>query len=84
MTNQEIDEWVLTRIQTEQREFPEDRITNLGLGLALLYFLGDKLPPSKKGGAHPQNALQNAQELANQSCQRLRKKGLLTYSSKEK
>jgi len=83
-TNREIDDWVETHIQTSKAEFPQDRIANLEIGFALLRAFKKELPRTDENAWEQVSDLHNAQELANRSCQRLRKEGKVTYDSKKK
>ena len=75
-TNQEIDDIVLRRLRADQESRP---FRGLTIGAILL---GARIPlkPVPNGEKSP---LWLAQEHGNRSCQRLRKKGLVRYDTKD-
>lgn len=82
MTNDEIDRVVFDFIQDRKRFSPHGKISNLGLGCFLLGRNQGCLPQAGKKRWVTQSKLHNAQEIANRSCQRLRKRGLVEYGGK--
>lgn len=84
LTIKEIDNWILKHIQHQKKEFPKETITNLGIGYALIHEFREKLPRTDENHLYKLPQLHNAQELANRSCQRLRKAGKISYNLKKK
>jgi hypothetical protein len=84
MTNQEIDQFVLEHLQTQKELFPHDTMTSMAIANALLHFHRDRLPKTGLKHWKAPNPLHNASELANRSCQRLRKAGKITFDGKRK